>query len=39
MPLGCRHPSEFHLDVMVDDVDAAEAAVPKLGATSLSAGG
>src|SRR5258708_38497485 len=33
------HPQQFHLDVTVDDVDAAEAAVLKLGATSLSSGG
>jgi catechol-2,3-dioxygenase len=33
------HPQQFHLDVTVDDVDAAEAAVLRLGATSLSAGG
>ncbi|MDI1464707.1 VOC family protein [Catellatospora sp. KI3] len=29
------HPQQFHLDVTVDDVDAAEAAVLELGATSL----
>ena len=33
------YPQQFHLDVTVDDVDAAEAAVLKLGATSLSSGG
>ena len=33
------YPQQFHLDVTVDDVDAAEAAVLELGATSLSAGG
>jgi catechol 2,3-dioxygenase-like lactoylglutathione lyase family enzyme len=33
------HPQQVHLDVTVDDVDAAEAAVLKLGATSLSFGG
>src|SRR5947207_379180 len=33
------YPQQVHLDVTVDDVDAAEAAVLKLGATSLSAGG
>jgi hypothetical protein len=33
------HPQQFHLDVTVDDVDAAEGAVLKLGATSLSLGG
>jgi catechol-2,3-dioxygenase len=32
------HPQQFHLDVTVDDVDAAEAAALKLGATSLSPG-
>src|SRR5262249_9810549 len=30
------YPQQVHLDVTVDDVDAAEAAVLKLGATSLS---
>jgi Glyoxalase-like domain len=30
------YPQQFHLDVTVDDVDAAEAAVLELGATSLS---
>jgi catechol-2,3-dioxygenase len=29
------HPQQFHLDITVDDVDAAEAAVLKLGATAL----
>ncbi len=33
------YPQQVHLDVTVDDVDAAEAAVLKLGATSLSFGG
>src|SRR5690349_8818654 len=33
------YPQQFHLDVTVGDVDAAEAAVLKLGATSLSSGG
>jgi Glyoxalase-like domain len=33
------YPQQFHLDVTVDDVDAAEAAVLRLGATSLSCGG
>ena len=33
------YPQQFHLDVTVDDIDAAEAAVLKLGATSLSSGG
>ncbi len=33
------YPQQVHLDVTVDDVDAAEAAVRKLGATSLSSGG
>ena len=33
------YPQQFHLDVTVDDVDAAEAAVLKLGAASLSSGG
>jgi catechol-2,3-dioxygenase len=33
------YPQQFHLDVTVDDVDAAEAAVLKLGATSLSFAG
>ena len=33
------YPQQFHLDVTVDDVDTAEAAVLKLGATSLSSGG
>src|ERR1700746_410910 len=32
------YPQQFHLDVTVDDVDAAEGAVLKLGATSLSSG-
>ncbi|MBV1856214.1 VOC family protein [Catellatospora tritici] len=32
-------PQQFHLDVTVDDVEAAEAAVLKLGATSLFIGG
>jgi len=33
------YPQQFHLDVTVDDAGAAEAAVLKLGATSLSSGG
>jgi catechol-2,3-dioxygenase len=33
------HPQQFHLDVTVHDVGAAEAAVLKLGATSLSYSG
>jgi len=33
------YPQQIHFDVTVDDVDAAEAAVLKLGATSLSASG
>ncbi|MFC7274792.1 VOC family protein [Paractinoplanes rhizophilus] len=33
------YPQQFHLDVTVDDVEVAEAAALKLGATSLSAGG
>lgn len=33
------YPQQFHLDVTVDDVDAAEAAAAKLGATSLSFAG
>jgi catechol 2,3-dioxygenase-like lactoylglutathione lyase family enzyme len=33
------YPQQLHLDVTVDDVDAAEAAVLRLGATSLAAGG
>jgi hypothetical protein len=33
------YPQQFHLDVTVGDVDAAEAAALKLGATSLSSGG
>jgi predicted enzyme related to lactoylglutathione lyase len=33
------YPQQFHLDVTVDDVDAAEAAVLRLGAASLSSGG
>jgi Glyoxalase-like domain/SnoaL-like polyketide cyclase len=33
------YPQQFHLDVTVGDVDAAGAAVLKLGATSLSSGG
>jgi catechol 2,3-dioxygenase-like lactoylglutathione lyase family enzyme len=32
------HPQQFHLDVMVDDLDAGGAAVVELGATRLSAG-
>jgi predicted enzyme related to lactoylglutathione lyase len=33
------YPQQLHLDVTVDDVDEAESAVLKLGATSLSSGG
>jgi len=33
------YPQQLHLDVTVDDVDAAEAAVLKIGATSLNAAG
>jgi catechol-2,3-dioxygenase len=33
------YPQQIHLDVTVEDVDAAEAAVLELGATSLNAGG
>jgi len=33
------YPQQFHLDVTVGDVDTAEAAVLKLGATSLSHSG
>lgn len=33
------HPQQFHLDVTVDDVDAAEQAVLALGATKLPFGG
>ncbi|MEV6843120.1 VOC family protein [Actinoplanes sp. NPDC051411] len=33
------YPQQLHIDVTVDDVDAAEAAVLKLGATSLNASG
>lgn len=33
------YPQQFHLDVTVEDVDAAEAAVLKIGATSLSFSG
>jgi catechol-2,3-dioxygenase len=33
------YPQQFHLDVTVEDVDEAEAAVLKLGATSLNASG
>jgi hypothetical protein len=33
------YPQQLHLDVTVDDVDAAEAAVLKLGATSLHSSG
>jgi catechol-2,3-dioxygenase len=33
------HPQQFHLDVTVGDVEAAEAAVLKLGATALSFSG
>ena len=30
-----EHPQQFHLDVLVDDLDAGEAAVLALGATRL----
>ena len=33
-----RHPQQIHLDVMVDDVEAAGVAVLKLGASRLSEG-
>jgi len=33
------YPQQFHLDVTVEDVDVAEAAVLTLGATSLSSAG
>lgn len=33
------HPQQGHLDVWVEDVDAAQAAVLKLGATRLPGGG
>ncbi|WP_213454744.1 VOC family protein [Rhizomonospora bruguierae] len=33
------YPQQFHLDVTVDNIDAAEAAALKLGATSLASGG
>jgi catechol 2,3-dioxygenase-like lactoylglutathione lyase family enzyme len=33
-----RHPQQLHLDIRVDDVDAAEAAVLALGARRLPAG-
>lgn len=33
------HPQQMHVDVMVEDLDAAEDEVLKLGATSLNAGG
>ncbi|WP_030441516.1 VOC family protein [Actinoplanes subtropicus] len=33
------YPQQLHLDVTVDDVDAAEAAVLRIGATSLHSGG
>ena len=32
------HPQQMHVDVLVDDLDAGEAAVLRLGATSLDAG-
>jgi catechol 2,3-dioxygenase-like lactoylglutathione lyase family enzyme len=32
------HPQQMHVDVLVDDLDAGEAAVLRLGATSLGAG-
>jgi predicted enzyme related to lactoylglutathione lyase len=33
------HPQQYHLDVLVDDLDAAERAVLAAGATSMAAGG
>jgi catechol-2,3-dioxygenase len=33
------YPQQFHLDVTVDDIEAAEAATLELGATSLNSGG
>jgi catechol 2,3-dioxygenase-like lactoylglutathione lyase family enzyme len=30
---GGRHPQQFHLDLLVDDIDAAEPGVLELGAT------
>jgi catechol-2,3-dioxygenase len=33
------HPQQFHLDIRVDDIDAAEKTALALGATSLDAGG
>ena len=32
------HPQQMHVDVLVEDLDAAEAEVLRLGATSLDAG-
>ena len=32
------HPQQMHVDVLVEDLDAGEAAVRRLGATSLDAG-
>ncbi|MEQ4520743.1 VOC family protein [Pseudarthrobacter sp. B907] len=34
-----EHPQQMHVDVMVPDLDAAEAQVLKLGATNMFAGG
>ena len=33
-----EHPQQMHVDVLVEDLDAAEAEVLRLGATSLDAG-
>ena len=33
-----EHPQQMHLDIMVEDLDAAEAEVLRLGAASLGAG-
>jgi catechol-2,3-dioxygenase len=33
------HPQQFHLDVLVDDLDAAERSVLAMGATSMESGG
>jgi catechol 2,3-dioxygenase-like lactoylglutathione lyase family enzyme len=38
-PHHLAHPQQFHLDVTVDDIETAEAAALKLGATDLGAGG
>ncbi|WP_372698084.1 VOC family protein [Arthrobacter sp. JSM 101049] len=36
---GQTHPQQEHLDIRVDDLDVAEEAVLKLGATSINTGG